>query len=229
MPPLITLRQLTKVYLEGGRERVVLRGLNAEFSAGEFVAIRGRSGSGKTTLLNLIAGIDLPTSGEIHIAGQEVTGMTDRERTLFRRDHIGFVFQFFHLIPTLTVLENVSLPAELAGTTDGRASERALEVLREVEMHPWAEEFPDRLSGGEKQRVALARALILHPPVILADEPTGNLDGTTAEEVMAVLIRKCVAQDTCLILVTHSREWASRAGRQLALREGMLVEDQARE
>jgi putative ABC transport system ATP-binding protein len=229
MPPLITLRQLTKVYLEGGRERVVLRGLNAEFSAGEFVAIRGRSGSGKTTLLNLIAGIDLPTSGEIHIAGQEVTGMTDRERTLFRRDHIGFVFQLFHLIPTLTVLENVSLPAELAGTTDGRASERALEVLREVEMHPWAEEFPDRLSGGEKQRVALARALILHPPVILADEPTGNLDGTTAEEVMAVLIRKCVAQDTCLILVTHSREWASRAGRQLALREGMLVEDQARE
>jgi putative ABC transport system ATP-binding protein len=227
MAPLITLRQLTKVYLEGGRERVVLRGLDADFAAGEFVAIRGRSGSGKTTLLNLIAGIDLPTSGEIHIADQDLTRMSDGERTVFRRAHIGFVFQFFHLIPTLTVLENVSLPAELAGTTDGRASGRAMEVLREVEMHPWAEEFPDRLSGGEKQRVALARALMLHPPVILADEPTGNLDGATAEEVMAVLIQRCVAQDTCLILVTHSREWASRAGRQLALREGMLVEDRA--
>jgi len=227
MPALIALRGLTKVYLEGSRERQVLRGLDAEFGQGEFVAIRGRSGSGKTTLLNLIAGIDLPSSGEISIAGQELTRMTDRERTLFRRRHIGFVFQFFQLIPTLTVLENVALPAELAGAADGRASQQALDMLSQVGMHPWAEEYPDQLSGGEKQRVAVARALLLQPTVVLADEPTGNLDSATAEEVMSVLTGMSRERETCLILVTHSREWASRAERQFALREGVLVVDRA--
>ena len=225
MPPLITLRGLTKVYLEGSRERQVLRGLDAEFGRGEFVAVRGRSGSGKTTLLNLIAGIDLPSSGEISIAGQDLTAMSDRERTLFRRRHIGFVFQFFHLIPTLTVLENVALPAELAGVADGRASHQALDMLSQVGMHPWAEEYPDQLSGGEKQRVAVARALLLRPPIVLADEPTGNLDSATSEEVMSALTGMSREREACLILVTHSREWAARAERQLALRDGVLVAD----
>jgi putative ABC transport system ATP-binding protein len=227
MPPLITLRGLTKVYQEGSRERQVLQGLDAEFGQGEFVAVRGRSGSGKTTLLNLIAGIDLPSSGEISIAGQELTRMSDRERTLFRRRHIGFVFQFFHLIPTLTVLENVALPAELAGVADGRASQQALDMLSQVGMHPWAEEYPDQLSGGEKQRVAVARALLLRPPIVLADEPTGNLDSATAEVVMSVLTGMSRDREACLILVTHSREWASRAERQFALRDGRLEEDRA--
>jgi len=225
MPPLITLRGLTKDYLEGSRERQVLRGLDAEFGQGEFVAVRGRSGSGKTTLLNLIAGIDLPSSGEISIAGQELTAMSDRERTLFRRRHIGFVFQFFHLIPTLTVVENVALPAELAGVADGRASHQALDMLSQVGMHSWAEEYPDQLSGGEKQRVAVARALLLRPPIVLADEPTGNLDSATAEEVMSVLTRMSREREACLILVTHSREWAARAERQFALQDGVLVVD----
>jgi putative ABC transport system ATP-binding protein len=227
MPPLIGLNKLTKVYLEGGRERPVLRGLDAQFEAGEFVAIRGRSGSGKTTLLNLIAGIDRPTSGQVCVAGQDLTRMSDRERTLFRRDHIGFVFQFFHLIPTLTVLENVALPAQLAGMPEAQSARQALNLLHQTDMHPWSQAYPDRLSGGEKQRVALARALMLRPPIILADEPTGNLDGDTAEEVMALLVGRCGEHGACLILVTHSREWAVRAGRRLTLRQGVLIEERA--
>jgi putative ABC transport system ATP-binding protein len=225
MPALVTLRGLTKVYLEGSRERPVLRGLDADFEAGEFAAIRGRSGSGKTTLLNLIAGIDLPSSGEVSIAGWLLTSMSDRERTLFRRTHIGFVFQFFHLIPTLTVLENVALPAELSGAADSRAAGQATDMLRQVGMYDWADDYPDRLSGGEKQRVAVARALILAPPLVLADEPTGNLDGASAAQVMDVLTGLCQERGACLVLVTHSRQWAARAGRRLALRDGLLAPD----
>lgn len=225
MPALVALRDLSKAYLEGGHERAVLRGVHAEFAQGEFVAIRGRSGSGKTTLLNLIAGIDLPTGGEISIDGQDLNRMSDRERTLFRRRHIGIIFQFFHLIPTLSVLENVSLPAELAGVPAPQALERSLQLLQRVEMDSRAREYPDRLSGGEQQRVAVARALIQRPQLVLADEPTGNLDRVSAAATMSLLTELTGEQGACLLLVTHSRELAARADRQLDLREGVLTEE----
>jgi len=172
--PLIRCENVTKQFQEGDQVRSVLRNLNALIQAGEFVAIVGRSGSGKSTLLNLLAGLDVPTAGEIWINGTPISTLNDRARTLFRRKHMGFVFQFFNLIPTLTVRENVLLTAEL---NDGLAQNihlRAQQLLDAVGLLDRANVFPDKLSGGEQQRVAIARALCADPPLILADEPTGN-------------------------------------------------------
>ena len=223
----ISIENLTKSYQEGGQSRLILREANACIGQGEFVAVLGKSGSGKSTLLNLISGIDQADTGSVRIAGQDLTAMDDSRRTLFRRNNIGFVFQFFNLIPTLTVFENVILPAELKGM-NGRDGRHKVETLLDtVGLADRMDTFPDRLSGGEQQRVAIARALINDPLVVLADEPTGNLDEETGRQVLALLDRLTRQAGKNMILVTHSREAASRADRVLLLREGKLraVED----
>ena len=182
-PPLIELRRLTKVYQEGERSHTVLQEVNLTIQAGEFVVLLGRSGSGKSTLLNLISGIDMPTSGEVVVyPGLDEPGplslarLSEQQRTLFRRQHIGFVFQFFNLLPTLSIQENILLPLELNGWDAARAEQASLAMLDRVGLADRADDFTDRLSGGEQQRVAIARALVHEPLLILADEPTGNLD-----------------------------------------------------
>jgi putative ABC transport system ATP-binding protein len=200
-----------------------------EFATGEFVCLVGKSGSGKSTLLNLISGIDAPTHGHvtIHTGEQEVriTALNEHERTLFRRRHIGIVFQFFNLIPTLTVLENVTLPLELAG---GRGNHRreAGALLERVGLGNRLNTYPDRLSGGEQQRVAIARALVHNPLLILADEPTGNLDDETGESVLRLLLDLSCDSGKTLLMATHAAEVAGRADRVLHLVHGKLVNDQ---
>lgn len=223
----IRVEALSKSYLEGEKTRIVLQEASAGFSRGEFVAILGKSGTGKSTLLNLISGIDRPDSGSIWVAGVNLTGLNDHQRTLFRRHKIGFIFQFFNLLPTLNVLENVVLPLELGGQ-DGSGADRQAETLLEaVGLLDRAAAFPDRLSGGEQQRVAIARALVHDPLLVLADEPTGNLDEETGRQVLSLLDRLTRQAGKNLILVTHSAEAASFADRLLLLRDGKLLEKAA--
>jgi putative ABC transport system ATP-binding protein len=225
MSPIIRLENVSKDFLEGAQARPVLRGVSAAFEEGQFVAIRGRSGSGKSTLLNLIAGIDMPSSGEIYIDDVAVTRLSQRERTLFRRDHVGFIFQFFNLIPTLTVLENVRLPAELAGRDERAVSAGAMDLLERVGLADRRDVFPDKLSGGEQQRVAIARALAQNPRLVLADEPTGNLDERTGDAVMDLLDTMTRRAGKTLLMVTHSREMARRADRVYEMHAGQLLEE----
>lgn len=222
----IRLEGLSKSYQEGSRTRRVLDSADAVFKQGEFVAILGKSGSGKSTLLNLISGIDLVDRGSIWLNGQELTALDERRRTLFRRNNVGFIFQFFNLIPTLTVLENVILPGELSGQTPQQARRQAEPLLAEVGLQDRLATFPDRLSGGEQQRVAIARALTNDPLLVLADEPTGNLDEETGRQVLALLDRLTRQAGKNLILVTHSREAAAYADRILYLRDGKLAENE---
>jgi putative ABC transport system ATP-binding protein len=223
---MLELIDLSKSYIDAEMERSVLCDVNASVQGGEFLAIRGRSGSGKTTLLNLIAGIDEPDSGEVLIDGLSIHEMTDKERAAFRRDNIGFVFQFFNLLPTLKVIENVSLPAELARVDQKTAEEQALTLLDEVGLADRAHDFPDKLSGGEQQRVAIARALIQEPKVILADEPTGNLDSATGEQVLGMMIDLSRLFERSLLLVTHSHQIASRADRVLTIQDCRLIPEE---
>ncbi len=221
--PFIQLENLSKSYKEGTHTRVVLHDANATFAKGEFVAIVGRSGTGKSTLLNLISGIDLADSGAIWLNGRDLTALDEQARTLFRRRNVGFVFQFFNLIPTLTVWENVVLPLELTGATAEDASQRTESVLDAVGLLDRRDTFPDRLSGGEQQRIAIARALVHDPLLVLADEPTGNLDEETGRQVMALLDRLTRQAGKNLVLVTHSAEAAAHADRVLYLRDGKLA------
>jgi len=225
MTAFLRFQNLTKSYYEGDLRRVVLQNAHAEFQAGEITAILGKSGSGKSTLLNLISGIDTTDSGQIWVDGQDLTRMSERDRTLFRRAHIGFVFQFFNLIPTLTVGENVSLPLELNRIPRARIHAKAQELLEAVGLLERWETFPEKLSGGEQQRVALARALVLDPLLILADEPTGNLDEETGAQMMALLARLTREQNGTLLIVTHSPEITAHADRVLRLSHGQLVEE----
>jgi putative ABC transport system ATP-binding protein len=181
------LQHLSKTYREGEAERVVLRDVSLTLAAGEIVVLVGRSGSGKSTLLNLIAGIDRPTAGSVAVHGTDLTALDEQARTRFRQRHIGFVFQFFSLIPILTVEENLLLPLDLNGRADDKGVARARALLERVGLAGRGDSFPERLSGGEQQRVAIARALIHEPDVILADEPTGNLDADTAADVLDLL------------------------------------------
>jgi len=224
--PMVELRGLTKGYPEGERVRTVFADLSASINAGEFVALLGRSGSGKSTLLNLISGIDLPDAGAVLIAGTCLTALSERDRTLFRRDRIGFVFQFYNLIPTLTVGENLLLPRELQGRLDAPARAEARELLAEVGLADRWESYPDRLSGGEQQRVAVARAIVHRPQLLLADEPTGNLDAATGRQVLELLDQLARRTGMTTVMVTHSREIARVADRVLAIRDGRLVEEQ---
>lgn len=223
---MVELVDLSKSYVDVEVERPVLCDVNAVIDSGEFLAIRGRSGSGKTTLLNLIAGIDTPDSGEVLIDGISIHSMNERQRAAYRRDNIGFVFQFFNLLPTLKVVENVSLPAELGRVEQAAATERAMALLEKVGLADRAHDFPDKLSGGEQQRVAIARALIQEPKVILADEPTGNLDAVMGEQVLELMLKLARDSEHTLILVTHSHEIASRADRILTIKDCHLVPEE---
>lgn len=222
MKPLVILRDLSKVYQEGDRSRSVLTNVNGTIFGGEFVALVGPSGSGKSTLLNLISGIDVPSSGNVAINETDLTGLSDTGRTLFRRKNIGMVFQFFNLLPTLTVQENLFLPLDLNGKSgkDDRAS--AMDLLESVGLAERAKSFPDRLSGGEQQRIAIARALVHEPQLVLADEPTGNLDADTGRQVMSLLEDLARRKGKTLIVVTHSPDVITRADRVFQVRDGQL-------
>lgn len=217
--PVVSLRDVERSYREGDRTRVVLRKLDLDVRPGEWVALVGRSGCGKSTLLNLISGIDKPDRGDIQVNGSNITHMTERERTLFRRRNIGFVYQFFNLIPTLTVEENLLLPIELNQLDRARARE----LLVAVGLEDRSAAFPDRLSGGEQQRVAIARALAHDPLLLLADEPTGNLDGATGEQMLRLMKSLARTAHRALLMVTHSYDVARQADRVLILENGRIV------
>lgn len=223
MSSFLRFHDLTKSYYEGDVRRVVLQNAHAEFQSGEITAILGKSGSGKSTLLNLISGIDIPDGGQIWVNERELTALPERERTLFRRSQIGFIFQFFNLIPTLTVGENISLPLELNRVPRPDAQQKARDLLEAVGLADRWDTFPEKLSGGEQQRVALARALIHDPLLILADEPTGNLDEETGAQMMSLLARLARERNRTLLIVTHSLEAASHADRLLRLSHGQLI------
>jgi putative ABC transport system ATP-binding protein len=223
MTAFLRFQDLTKSYYEGDLRRVVLQNAHAEFQSGEITAILGKSGSGKSTLLNLISGIDATDSGQIWVDGQDLTRMSERDRTLFRRAHIGFVFQFFNLIPILTVGENVSLPLELNRIPRPKANKKAREMLDAVGLFERWNTFPEKLSGGEQQRVALARALVHEPRLVLADEPTGNLDEETGAQMMSLLARLTREENGTLLIVTHNPEAASHADKILRLSHGQLL------
>ncbi len=222
--PHVLVEGLVKHFREGVRSHAVIDGISLQLRRGEFVALVGRSGSGKSTLLNLLSGIEVPDAGRIIIDGRELTGLSERERTLFRRRHIGFVFQFFNLLPTLTVLDNLLLPLALNRAADVDATQRALGVLTELGLASRINSYPDVLSGGEQQRVAVARALVHRPALLLADEPTGNLDTETGAEVMAFFQRQVCEAGLTVLMVTHSAELAARADRVLALRDSKVSE-----
>jgi putative ABC transport system ATP-binding protein len=223
-PPLLELRGLSRAFREGERERVVLRDADAVVRRGELAVLVGKSGSGKSTLLNLVAGIDLPTAGEVLVEGIALSRLSERERTLFRRRHVGFVFQFYNLIPTLTVGENLLLPLELQGRATPARRRAALDLLAEVGLADRAASFPDRLSGGEQQRVAVVRALAHDPTLVLADEPTGNLDLETGLAVLDLLDRLTRRAGKTMLMVTHSPEVVGLADRVFRIEDGRLVE-----
>jgi putative ABC transport system ATP-binding protein len=222
--PIVQLHKLSKSFEEGGRTRHVLAEITTTFDAGEFVVMLGKSGSGKSTLLNLISGIEKPSAGDVTINGVPITRLRERERTLFRRDHVGFIFQFFNLIPTLTVLENVTLPQELAGRSGRQVAAAAMNLLAQVGLADRRDTFPDKLSGGEQQRVAIARALAHDPMLVLADEPTGNLDEETGHVVLELLLDLTRDAGKTLIMATHSPEVVPLADRVFRIHDGDLVE-----
>ncbi len=225
---IVEIRQVTKTYGQEGRRITVLDAVDLTIKAGEFFVLLGSSGSGKSTLLNLISGIDHPDQGAIRVNGAEITALDERARTLFRRDHIGIVFQFFNLIPTLTVLENVTLPHELRGLSPKASKARALTVLDRVGLLDRAADFPDRLSGGQQQRVAIARALVHEPLLILADEPTGNLDADTGQSVLALLLEMTREAGKTLVMATHDSEIMSLADRTCRVHHGQLHPERGR-
>jgi putative ABC transport system ATP-binding protein len=218
---MIHVRDVVMRLSSGGRAVTVLDGVSLDVARGECVAVTGPSGSGKSTLLGLIAGLDAPTSGVVEVDGIELTRLDEDALAHFRRDRIGFVFQSFHLIPTLTAAENVAIPLELAGVREAR--EHAAVLLDDVGLAPRAHHYPSQLSGGEQQRVALARAVARRPGLVLADEPTGNLDSATGASIIALLLRLNRERGSTLVLVTHDAALAGQADRQIALRDGRIV------
>jgi len=218
--PVIEFRNVRKVYRQGRREVSALAGVSLEFRRREFVTIMGPSGSGKSTLLHLAGGLDVPSDGEVLIDGQGTHGLDDTSLTLLRRRSVGFVFQFFNLIPSLTIVQNTSLPALLNGGSTDSARLRALALLQRVGLEDRLEHYPEELSGGEMQRVAIARALVTEPAVVLADEPTGNLDTTAGTGVLRLLQE--IARERTVIIVTHDERAAAYGTRAIRLRDGKL-------
>jgi putative ABC transport system ATP-binding protein len=223
--PVIQLRAVRKSVREGGEVRPVLAGVDLDVLPGEAVAVLGRSGSGKSTLLNLIAGIDDADGGTIRTAGLDVGNASERDRAALRSRRLGFVFQAFHLLPTLTVAENIALPLELAGTPPADIGPRVHELLARIGLQDRARAWPEVLSGGEQQRIAVARAIATAPAVLLCDEPTGNLDDASAKLVLALLAELRAEQGCALVIVTHSRQTAALCDRRLRLEGGVLVDD----
>jgi putative ABC transport system ATP-binding protein len=222
---MIQLREVSKTVTSGTEPLTILHPLTLEIPRGQFVAIVGPSGSGKSTLLGLIAGLDAPTSGDVLIDGVNITRLSEDALAKLRGEKVGFVFQFFHLIPSLTAHENVSVPMEIAGAGDPRG--RARTLLDEVGLTDRAHHYPSQLSGGEQQRVALARALANDPPIVLADEPTGNLDSTNGRHILGLLRNIHRVRGTTIVLVTHDTELAAIADARLMLRDGRVVERMA--
>ena len=223
--PLIDLNKVTKAYKTDAGLFHALKGIDLHVNAGEYVAIIGKSGSGKTTLINMITGLDRPTDGEILVGSEKVEKLGENQLAIWRGRTIGVVFQFFQLLPTLTALENVMLPMDFCGTpafTERR--DRARELLRLMEIDEQANKLPAKLSGGQQQRVAIARALATDPPILAADEPTGNLDSKTAEAVFSLFERLASLGKTILV-VTHDSDLAGRASRQLHIADGLIVSD----
>jgi putative ABC transport system ATP-binding protein len=218
----IELRDVSKTVMSGAEPLTILHPLRLSVSRGQFLAILGSSGSGKSTLLGLIAGLDAPTSGQVVIDGVDITRLGEDALARLRGEKIGFVFQFFHLIPSLTAYENVAVPMEIAGAPDPRT--RAERLLEEVGLTGRAHHYPSQLSGGEQQRVAIARALANDPPIVLADEPTGNLDSTNGRHIMELLRDIHRTRHTTVVLVTHDAELAALADLRLVLRDGRVVE-----
>ena len=219
---MINIRSLTKTVSSGDDQLTILDNVSIDIPDGQFVAVIGASGSGKSTLLGLIAGLDAPTSGTIEIDGDEITSLGEDDLARIRSEKIGFVFQSFHLIPSLTAFENILIPMEIARRRD--ASTRAKRLLEEVGLADRGHHYPSQLSGGEQQRVAIARALSNDPPIILADEPTGNLDSTTGKLIMDLLLNVRRTRQTTMMLVTHDPDLASLADSRLVLRDGRPVE-----
>ncbi len=221
---MIRCTDVRKIYVQGDTEIVALAGISLEIRSGTFSAIMGPSGSGKSTLLHLMGGLDRPSDGELLVDGRLIAQMTDEQVTLFRRTRVGFIFQFFNLLPTLTAAENVALPLVLGGFTKKESEAKAEGLLDRVGLAPRRHHLPEELSGGEIQRVAIARALVYNPPILLADEPTGNLDSKTGEAVLALLRRINQADGCTVVMVTHSHEAARSADRVITLRDGCLVD-----
>ncbi|QDU31854.1 Macrolide export ATP-binding/permease protein MacB [Anatilimnocola aggregata] len=215
-------RQVTKVYGEGDAKVEALRGVDLQVAEGEMLAIMGRSGSGKSTLLTLLGGVDVPTGGQVLLEGKDLSAMTDDQRTLIRRQRIGFVFQAFNLLPIFTAEENVSLPLELDGMPAAKARAKAAEKLELVGMGKRRDHIPGKLSGGEQQRVAIARALAIEPAILLADEPTGNLDSANGEKVTAMLRRLVEEHHQTIVIVTHDPLVAAQADRVIYLADGLV-------
>lgn len=220
----IRLEDVTRVYRMGRREYVALRGINLEIGLGEFVAIVGPSGSGKSTILNMVTGIDKPTNGRVIVNGTAVSALGENDLAKWRGAHIGIVFQFSQLLPTLTALENVVLPMDFSGRYRGERGERAVEKLRLVGLADHANHLPSELSGGEQQRVAIARALANDPEILVADEPTGNLDSATGGRVIGIL-KELGQQGKTVIYVTHEQRLAEKAERVVQVRDGRIVDD----
>jgi putative ABC transport system ATP-binding protein len=227
---MIIARNLSQTYRSGSQPLTVLRDIDLEIAANEFIAIVGPSGSGKTTLLGLLAGLDTPATGSVELAGQSLNDLTEDERARFRATNIGFVFQTFQLVPTLTALENVLVPLELAGAPGSSADleARAAELLGRVGLADRVDHYPQQLSGGEQQRVGLARAFASEPKILFADEPTGNLDGETGGRIIDLIMGLNAESDTTLVLVTHDLDLAARAGRVIRLASGRIIADERR-
>jgi ABC-type lipoprotein export system ATPase subunit len=220
--PVILLENVEKIYKTKAGPLRVLKGVNLRIDEGEFVAIVGPSGSGKSTLINMITGIDRPTSGEVHVADQRLTNMSENAVAKWRGRNVGVVFQFFQLLPTLTVIENVMMPMNYAGTYRGQRRDRALELLDLVDMPDMADKYPSQISGGQQQRAAIARALANEPKVLVGDEPTGNLDLVSAGLIFA-LFEDLVSEGTTIVMVTHDRDLAGQIPRVEEVRDGQLV------
>src|SRR2546425_9011623 len=224
---MVSLTHVSKIF-DGKRKATALEDIDLHIDKGHMVSIVGPSGSGKSTLLNLIGGLDRPTSGDIRIDGEKLSQLSDDDLTRVRRDKIGFVFQFFNLLPTLNCLENVALPLHLRKWPRKKIEERAKELLELVQLGQRIEHLPDELSGGERQRVAIARALSVFPPILLADEPTGNLDTRTGQEILRLVDDLHTRLGSTVLIVTHDLDVAKRSSRTVALRDGRIVEDRQR-
>ena len=220
----ICLENLNRIYDDAESKHIVLQDVSINIAQGESVALLGRSGSGKSTLLNLISGIDMPDAGAVKVDGLDLTALNEHKRTLFRREHIGFIYQFFNLVPSLTAQENIEFTLELNGVEQSEILSRVTALMEELEIADKAERYPAQLSGGEQQRVAIARALIHQPKIVLADEPTGNLDARTGQSILQIMHRLLKEHNSTLLLVTHSLEVANSADRVITLEDGYLQE-----
>jgi len=221
--PFLSARALVKTYAMGKRSLEVLRGVDLTVARGEFLALRGASGAGKSTLLHLIGGLDSPNAGEIFFKNQNLAKFSENELTQFRNRRVGFVFQAYHLLPELTALENVCLPARMARTSSAQTEKRGRELLARVGLKDRTDHKPSELSGGEQQRVAIARALINEPELLLADEPTGNLDSKTGGEIIELLKNLCAEKQMTLVIATHDAKVAARAQRVIELADGRIA------